>query len=174
MMIPERMTSAAGSLGVSGALDLAVRYSDRRRAFGKQIRKYQAVSFIGVTSVRLHPAMRDRKTPVTLLLKEQIHHLYMLTSKADIAIGPDLASDSDRSLSCQTNGSAAPICLQFSTLKASGVDDQVVQVRLAGLSNDVMRRRAHFRKPCRIKEQACKKSSLSVASEHRWDGTWGP
>lgn len=45
MMIPERMTSAAGCLGVWGALDLAVRYSDRRRAFGKEIRRYQAVSF---------------------------------------------------------------------------------------------------------------------------------
>lgn len=45
MMIPERLTSAAGCLGVWGALDLAVRYSNRRRAFGKEIRKYQAVSF---------------------------------------------------------------------------------------------------------------------------------
>lgn len=44
MMIPERLTSAAGCLGVWGALDLAVRYSNRRRAFGKEIRKYQAVS----------------------------------------------------------------------------------------------------------------------------------
>lgn len=45
MMIPERLTSAAGCLGVWGALDLAVRYSDRRRTFGKEIRNYQAVSF---------------------------------------------------------------------------------------------------------------------------------
>ncbi len=45
MMIPERLTSAAGCLGVWGALDLAVRYSSRRRAFGKEIRKYQGVSF---------------------------------------------------------------------------------------------------------------------------------
>ncbi len=45
MMIPERLTSAAGCLGVWGALDLAVRYSDKRRAFGQQIRKYQGVSF---------------------------------------------------------------------------------------------------------------------------------
>src|SRR5208337_2598835 len=33
MMIPERLTSAAGCLGIWGALDLAVRYSSRRRAF---------------------------------------------------------------------------------------------------------------------------------------------
>jgi alkylation response protein AidB-like acyl-CoA dehydrogenase len=45
MMIPERLTSAAGCLGAWGALDLAVRYSNRRRAFGKEIRNYQAISF---------------------------------------------------------------------------------------------------------------------------------
>jgi alkylation response protein AidB-like acyl-CoA dehydrogenase len=45
MMIPERLTSAAGCLGVWGALDLAVRYSNKRRAFGKTIRDFQAVSF---------------------------------------------------------------------------------------------------------------------------------
>ena len=45
MMIPERLTSAGGCLGAWGALDLAVRYSNRRKAFGKSIRKYQGVSF---------------------------------------------------------------------------------------------------------------------------------
>jgi alkylation response protein AidB-like acyl-CoA dehydrogenase len=45
MMIPERITSAAGCLGVWGALDLAVRYSDKRRTFGKEIRRHQAVNF---------------------------------------------------------------------------------------------------------------------------------
>jgi len=45
MMIPERMTSAAGCLGMWGVLDLAVRYSDKRVAFGKPIRKFQGVSF---------------------------------------------------------------------------------------------------------------------------------
>jgi alkylation response protein AidB-like acyl-CoA dehydrogenase len=45
MMIPERLTSAGGCLGVWGALDLAVRYSDKRRTFGKEIRRHQAVSF---------------------------------------------------------------------------------------------------------------------------------
>jgi alkylation response protein AidB-like acyl-CoA dehydrogenase len=45
MMIPERLTSAAGCLGVWGALDLAVRYSHKRRAFGQEIRNYQAISF---------------------------------------------------------------------------------------------------------------------------------
>jgi alkylation response protein AidB-like acyl-CoA dehydrogenase len=45
MMIPERLTSASGCLGVWSALDLAVRYSNRRAAFGRLIRKFQAVHF---------------------------------------------------------------------------------------------------------------------------------
>jgi acyl-CoA dehydrogenase len=51
MMIPERLTSAAGCLGVWGALDLAVRYSKRRKAFGKPIRQFQAISFIVADSI---------------------------------------------------------------------------------------------------------------------------
>lgn len=46
MMIPERLTSAAASLGVRVGLELAVRYSDKRHAFGQPIRKFQAVSFM--------------------------------------------------------------------------------------------------------------------------------
>ena len=46
MMIPERMTSAAFSLGVRAGLEIAVRYSDKRYAFGQPIRKFQAVSFM--------------------------------------------------------------------------------------------------------------------------------
>ena len=46
MMIPERLTSAGGALGLArAALDVAVRYSDRRYAFGKRIRTFQGVSF---------------------------------------------------------------------------------------------------------------------------------
>lgn len=46
MMVPERLTSAAASLGIArAALDVAVRYSHRRRAFGQRIRRFQAVSF---------------------------------------------------------------------------------------------------------------------------------
>jgi acyl-CoA dehydrogenase len=47
MMIPERLTSAAASVGAGrGALEIAIRYSDRRVAFGKKIRKFQAVNFM--------------------------------------------------------------------------------------------------------------------------------
>ena len=46
MMIPERLTSAAGALGMArAALEIAARYSDRRQAFGKQIRRFEGVSF---------------------------------------------------------------------------------------------------------------------------------
>ena len=46
MMIPERMTSAAGALGMArAALEIAARYANRRKAFGQKIRRFQAVSF---------------------------------------------------------------------------------------------------------------------------------
>ncbi|MDJ0991078.1 MAG: acyl-CoA dehydrogenase family protein [Desulfobacterales bacterium] len=58
MMIPERLTSAAGCLGTWGALDLAVRYSAKRRAFGKEIRRYQGVSFKVADSITKLDAAR--------------------------------------------------------------------------------------------------------------------
>jgi acyl-CoA dehydrogenase len=46
MMIPERMTSAAGALGLArAALEIAARYADRRRAFGQKIREFEGVNF---------------------------------------------------------------------------------------------------------------------------------
>ncbi|MBI5491062.1 MAG: acyl-CoA/acyl-ACP dehydrogenase [Deltaproteobacteria bacterium] len=46
MMVPERLTSAGGALGAArAALDIATRYSAKRKAFGKVIREFQAVSF---------------------------------------------------------------------------------------------------------------------------------
>ncbi len=59
MMIPERLTSAAGCLGVWGALDVAVRYSNKRRAFGKKIRKYQGVNFKIADSITQLDAARS-------------------------------------------------------------------------------------------------------------------
>ncbi|HET90632.1 MAG TPA: acyl-CoA dehydrogenase, partial [Chloroflexi bacterium] len=59
MMIPERMTSAAGAIGMGqAALEVATRYSDRRKAFGEQIRRFQAVSFKIADSVTLLDAAR--------------------------------------------------------------------------------------------------------------------
>jgi acyl-CoA dehydrogenase len=46
MMIPERLTTAAGALGMARcSLEVAARYSNRRKAFGDFIRRFQAVSF---------------------------------------------------------------------------------------------------------------------------------
>lgn len=45
MMIPERMTSAGGAIGgARAALEVATKYSNRRAAFGRKIRKFQSVS----------------------------------------------------------------------------------------------------------------------------------
>lgn len=59
MMIPERLTSAAGCLGVWGALDLAVRYSNKRMAFGNTIRNYQAINFKIADSITQLDAARS-------------------------------------------------------------------------------------------------------------------
>lgn len=46
MMIPERMTSAGGAIGMGRAAhEVAARYSTRRKAFGTEIKSFQAVSF---------------------------------------------------------------------------------------------------------------------------------
>jgi alkylation response protein AidB-like acyl-CoA dehydrogenase len=46
MMYPERMTSAAGPLGMmKSCIDVAARYSTKRKAFGSVINKFQGVSF---------------------------------------------------------------------------------------------------------------------------------
>jgi hypothetical protein len=46
MMVPERMTSAAGAVGMArAALDIATRYATKRKAFGRPIKEFEAVSF---------------------------------------------------------------------------------------------------------------------------------
>ena len=59
MMIPERMTSAAGALGMGrAALEVATRYSDRRKAFGQKIRSFEGVSFKVADSITQLDAAR--------------------------------------------------------------------------------------------------------------------
>ncbi len=59
MMIPERMTSAGGAVGMGrAAIEIAARYADRRRAFGQKIRAFQAVSFKVAESLTLLDAAR--------------------------------------------------------------------------------------------------------------------
>lgn len=45
MMVPERLTSAAGSLGTRTVLEVAMKYSDKRKAFGTKIRSFEGVNF---------------------------------------------------------------------------------------------------------------------------------
>ncbi|MDM7275174.1 MAG: acyl-CoA dehydrogenase, partial [Thermoprotei archaeon] len=46
MMIPERLTTAAGSIGLaSAAIEIAARYALRRKSFGKPLIEHQGVSF---------------------------------------------------------------------------------------------------------------------------------
>ncbi len=59
MMIPERLTSGAGCVGMGrAALEVATRYSTRRKAFGKTIDKFQAVSFMVADSISTLDAAR--------------------------------------------------------------------------------------------------------------------
>ncbi len=59
MMIPERMTSAAGALGMArAALEIAAGYANRRKAFGQKIRRFQAVSFKVADSITKLDAAR--------------------------------------------------------------------------------------------------------------------
>jgi len=52
MMIPERLTTAAGSLGVaSAAIELAASYAMRRKAFGKPLIEHEAISFMVAESI---------------------------------------------------------------------------------------------------------------------------
>ncbi|MFH1807278.1 MAG: acyl-CoA dehydrogenase family protein [Pseudomonadota bacterium] len=59
MMIPERLTSAAGAAGSArAALEVATRYSTKRKAFGRPIHKFQAVNFMVADSIALLDAAR--------------------------------------------------------------------------------------------------------------------
>ena len=60
MMIPERLTTAAGCLGMArSCLEVAARYTNRRKAFGELIRRFQAVSFKVADSVARLDAARS-------------------------------------------------------------------------------------------------------------------
>ena len=58
MMIPERLTSAAASLGVRAALEVAVRYSNKRQAFSRTINRFQAVQFMVADAITKLDAAR--------------------------------------------------------------------------------------------------------------------
>ena len=59
MMVPERLTSAAGAVGTArAALEVAIKYSTKRKAFGMPIRSFQAINFKIAESVAKLDAAR--------------------------------------------------------------------------------------------------------------------
>jgi acyl-CoA dehydrogenase len=60
MMVPERLTTAAGSLGSARTcLHIATKYSTKRKAFGQTIRNFQAINFKIADSITLLDAARS-------------------------------------------------------------------------------------------------------------------
>jgi alkylation response protein AidB-like acyl-CoA dehydrogenase len=60
MMIPERLGTAAMTIGAARpALELATRYSSKRKAFGRRIRDFQGVSFQVAEAAMLLDACRS-------------------------------------------------------------------------------------------------------------------
>jgi alkylation response protein AidB-like acyl-CoA dehydrogenase len=82
MMIPERLTSAAGCLGIWGALDLAVRYSNRRRAFGQPIRKFQAINFMVADGITDLDAARGLSYMAARAVDENYSYVRRIVSEA--------------------------------------------------------------------------------------------
>ena len=82
MMIPERLTSASGCLGVWGALDLAVRYSNRRKAFGRQIRQFQAINFMVADSITQLDAARGLTYMAARAVDENYPNVRRIVSEA--------------------------------------------------------------------------------------------
>jgi len=75
MMIPERMTSAAGCVGgAREAIEIAARYSTRRKAFGTEIKNFQAVSFMIAESLVKLDAMRSLIYVTARAVDEGIPH----------------------------------------------------------------------------------------------------
>lgn len=59
MMVPERLTTASGFIGLARAcLRIATKYSTKRKAFGQTIRNFQGVSFLLADSITLLDATR--------------------------------------------------------------------------------------------------------------------
>lgn len=59
MMIPERMTSAGGAIGMGrSALEIAAHYANHRKAFGQKIRQFEGVNFKIAESLTLLDAAR--------------------------------------------------------------------------------------------------------------------
>lgn len=73
MMIPERMTSAGGAVGMGrAAIQIAARYADKRHAFGEKIRRFEAVSFKVAESLTLLDAARALNHAVGVAIESEV------------------------------------------------------------------------------------------------------
>lgn len=83
MMIPERMTSAAASVGgARAALEIATRYSHRRHAFGQPIRRFQGVSFKVADAITQLDAARGLVYMAARAVDERAPYARRLVSEA--------------------------------------------------------------------------------------------
>ena len=74
MMIPERLGTAAMTIGAARpALEIATRYSSKRKAFGRPIRDFQGVSFQVAEAVTLLDACRSMVYTTTLAVDQGAH-----------------------------------------------------------------------------------------------------
>ena len=82
MMVPERITSAGPCPGaMRSALDIAMRYADKRTAFGKEIRQFQAVSFKIADSITMIDACRAMIYQTAFAADRQVPYLRRLVSE---------------------------------------------------------------------------------------------
>ena len=74
MMIPERLGTAAMTIGAARpALEIATRYSSKRKAFGRPIRDFQGVSFQVAEAVTLLDACRSMVYTTALAVDNGAH-----------------------------------------------------------------------------------------------------
>jgi len=72
MMIPERMTSAGGAVGMGrAAIEIAASYADKRHAFGQKIRRFEGVSFKVAESLTLLDAARALNHAVGVTIESE-------------------------------------------------------------------------------------------------------
>ena len=82
MMIPERLCSAAPMPGAMKAcLDVAMNYADRRKAFGRPIRKFQAVSFMVAQAQTLLDASRAMLYQAARAVDEEVPNARRIVSE---------------------------------------------------------------------------------------------
>jgi alkylation response protein AidB-like acyl-CoA dehydrogenase len=83
MMVPERLCSASPAIGgMRAALEIAARYSDRRMAFGRQIRKFQAVNSMLAHGVTLMDASAGMVCQAALAADKDDPRLRRIVSEA--------------------------------------------------------------------------------------------